>query len=290
MGDLSEYGSALWVFLNFPLIKIGTASITLWTILLNVLLVILFVLISSRIKNWILDTLSKRRGINISNWRAVVTLSYYAILLIGLIGILQTTGLDLSLFTVLTGAIGIGVGFGMQSIFSNFISGIIILLEKPLKLGDRIEVGEVSGNVHSISVRATTIITNDNVSIIIPNSDFITKQVTNWSHSGSSVRISISVAVSYDSDPEMVEKLLLRVADNEPGVLKNPVPKVRLEEFGESGLKFSLLVWTSEYNDRKGALRSLLNFSVLKEFKAQRIQIPFPQRDIHILNKTTEKE
>jgi small-conductance mechanosensitive channel len=290
MGDLSEYGSALWVFLNFPLIKIGTASITLWTILLNVLLVILFILISSRIKNWILDTLSKRRGINISNWRAVVTLSYYAILLIGLIGILQTTGLDLSLFTVLTGAIGIGVGFGMQSIFSNFISGIIILLEKPLKLGDRIEVGEVSGNVHSISVRATTIITNDNVSIIIPNSDFITKQVTNWSHSGSSVRISISVAVSYDSDPEMVEKLLLRVADNEPGVLKNPVPKVRLEEFGESGLKFSLLVWTSEYNDRKGALRSLLNFSVLKEFKAQRIQIPFPQRDIHILNKSTEKE
>lgn len=290
MGDLSEFGSAFWVFLNFPLIKIGTASITLWTILLNVLLVILFVLVSSRVKNWILNTLSKRRGINISNWRAVVTLSYYAILLIGLIGILQTTGLDLSLFTVLTGAIGIGVGFGMQSIFSNFISGIIILLEKPLKLGDRIEVGEVSGNVHSISVRATTIITNDNVSIIIPNSDFITKQVTNWSHSGSSVRISISVAVSYDSDPEIVEKLLLRVADNEPGVLKNPVPKVRLEEFGESGLKFSLLVWTSEYNDRKGALRSLLNFSVLKEFKAQRIQIPFPQRDIHILNKTTEKE
>jgi small-conductance mechanosensitive channel len=212
------------------------------------------------------------------------TLSYYAVLALGLVGILQATGLDLSFFTVLTGAIGIGVGFGMQTVFSNFVSGIIILLEKPIKLGDRIEVGDVSGNILNISVRATTIVTNDNISIIVPNSDFISKQVINWSYSGNRVRTRISVGVAYDSDPTVVERLLLEVAANEPGVLSSPAPKVRLTEFGESGLMFSLLVWTQEYSDRLGALKSLLNFGVLKVFKENNIRIPYPQRDIHILN------
>lgn len=243
-----------------------------------------------RLRNWLLNSLGKRKGFNVGNWRAAITLGYYVLLIIGMIGILQTTGLDLSFFTVLTGAIGIGVGFGLQTIFSNFISGIIILLEKPLKLGDRIEVGDVSGNVHNISVRATTIITNDNVAIIVPNSDFISKQVINWSHAGNNVRLGIPISVAYDSDPELVEKLLLEVADSEPGVLKLPAPKVRLAEFGENGLIFQLLVWTSEYSDRKGALKSVLNFSVLKSFRAAGIRIPFPQREMRIIDNKFEKD
>lgn len=287
MNEITGFAATLWTILNYPIFKLGKSSITTWAILLNLLAIMAFLLLSTKIRNWLLTSVSKRKDLNVSNWRAAITISYYALLVMGLIGILQTTGLDLSFFTVLTGAIGIGIGFGMQTIFSNFISGIVILLEKPLKLGDRIEIGDVSGNVQSISVRATTILTNDNVSIIVPNSDFISKQVINWSHSGNAVRVSISVVVAYDSDPDKVQQLLLQVADSEPGVLKSPAPAVRLIEFGESGLNFSLLVWTTEYNDRKGALRSLLNLGVLKLFKAENIRIPYPQRDVHIFAENT---
>lgn len=290
MDDVTQFSATLWTVLNYPIIKLGKSSITTWAILLNLLAVIAFLLLSTKIRNWLLTSVSKRKDLNESNWRAAITISYYALLVMGLMGILQTTGLDLSFFTVLTGAIGIGIGFGMQTIFANFISGIVILLEKPLKLGDRIEIGDVSGNVQSISVRATTILTNDNVSIIVPNSDFISKQVINWSHSGNVVRVSISVGVAYDSDPEKVQEVLLQVATSEPGVLDSPAPTVRLTEFGESGLNFSLLVWTKAYNDNKGALKSLLNFSVLKSFKAENIRIPYPQRDVHIFaEETTQK-
>lgn len=285
--DLSE---PVWAFLNHPFIVLGQSSITLWVIFFNISFVVAFLFVSAKLKNWLISGLSRRSGLNMSNWRAAITLGYYAFLAIGIVGILQSTGLDLSLFTVLTGAIGIGVGFGMQSIFSNFISGVIILLEKPLKLGDRIEVGDVSGNVQSISVRATTIITNDNVSIIIPNSDFISKQVINWSHSGNNIRMNIPVSVAYQSDPATVQKLLLEVANNEAGVLKQPAPMVQLTAFGESGLSFSLLVWTQDYIDRKGALRSLLNFRILEVFREHKIHMPFPQRDIHVHNvQTIEK-
>lgn len=290
MDDVTQFAATLWTVLNYPIIKLGKSSITTWAILLNLLAVIAFLLLSTKIRNWLLTSVSKRKDLNESNWRAAITISYYALLVMGLMGILQTTGLDLSFFTVLTGAIGIGIGFGMQTIFANFISGIVILLEKPLKLGDRIEIGDVSGNVQSISVRATTILTNDNVSIIVPNSDFISKQVINWSHSGNVVRVSISVGVAYDSDPEKVQEVLLQVATSEPGVLDSPAPTVRLTEFGESGLNFSLLVWTKAYNDNKGALKSLLNFSVLKSFKAENIRIPYPQRDVHIFaEESTQK-
>ena len=284
MIKVEKFATSLWEVLNYPFIVFGKSSLTLWIIFFTIFLLFAFVFSLAEAKNWLIRTLSKKPGFNISNWRTAITLCYYALLFFGIIGILQTTGLDLSLFTILTGAIGIGVGFGMQSIFSNFISGIIILLEKPLKLGDRIEIGSVSGNVQNISMRATTLVTNDNISFIVPNSDFISKQVINWSHSGRDVRISIPVSVAYDSNTEMVEKLLLEVADKVEGVLKSPAPVVRLTEFGDSGLKFSLLVWTQDYSDRAGALKSLLNFGVLKLFREKKINMPFPQRDIHVHN------
>lgn len=290
MDDLQQFAFTLWTYLNYPIITVGKSSITAWAIILNLILILGFIVLSSRLKNWMLGAVSRKEGANTSNWRAAVTLSYYAFIAIGLVGILQTTGLDLSFFTVLTGAIGIGIGFGMQTIFSNFVSGIIILLEKPIKLGDRIEVGDVSGNVLNISVRATTIVTNDNISIIVPNSDFISKQVINWTYSGHRVRTRINVGVAYNTDPELVERLLLKVADDTPGVLKSPEPKVRLSEFGESSLKFSLLVWTQEYADRMGAMKSLLNFGVLKVFRENNIRMPYPQRDIHIHNEETINE
>lgn len=290
MDTLTEFWAPFWAMLNHPFIVLGKSSITLWTVFFNISFILAFLFISAKIKSWLIRTLSRSSGMSVSNWRAAITLSYYAFLAVGLIGILQISGLDLSLFTVLTGAIGIGVGFGMQSIFSNFISGIIILLEKPLQLGDRIDVGDVSGNVQSISARATTIVTNDNVSIIIPNSDFISKQVINWSHSGNCVRIGIQVNIAYDSDFSVVQKLLLQIADDEPGVLKTPKPSVQLADFGDSAIKCILLVWTKEYTDRKGVLKSLLNIRVLELFRAHKIAFPFPQRDIHLHHIATREK
>jgi small-conductance mechanosensitive channel len=287
---LTDLSQSVEKYFNHPIIRVGGSSVTISAIVLNIFLVVLFVIVTARVKNWLLDALTKKSGSSHTNWRAAVTLAYYALLGIGLVAIVQSSGLDLSIFTVLTGAVGIGVGFGMQTIFSNFVSGIIILLEKPLRIGDRIEVGDVSGNVQNISVRATTIITNDNVSIIVPNSDFISKQVINWTSSGHRVRISVSVGVPYDTDPDLVERVLLEVAAKETGVLKTPEPKVRLVEFADNSLRFSLLVWTHEFADRMGALKSLLNFGILRGFREHNISLPYPHREIRILNDDSQKE
>jgi potassium efflux system protein len=131
MEKLTEFLAPFWAMLNHPFIIIGKSSITLWAVFSNLAFILAFLFVSAKTKSWLIKTLSRTSGMSVSNWRAAITLSYYAFLGIGLVTILQASGLDLSLFTVLTGAIGIGVGFGMQSIFSNFISGIIILLEKP---------------------------------------------------------------------------------------------------------------------------------------------------------------
>lgn len=282
MSEWQEFIVGLWAYLQLPIIKIGKSEVSSWSILSTLLLLVLLFYGLTKFKYYILKKLSTRQVDNIGNWRAVITLGHYLMVCIGLVTILQSSGLDLSMFTMLTGAIGIGIGFGMQTIVSNFVSGIILLLEKPLKLGDRIEVGAVAGNVHNIGVRATTIMTNDHVAVIVPNSDFISKTVINWSYYGNIVRLSLKVSVSYDSDPREVESLLLQVANEIDVILKDPQPSVRLAEFGESGLKFNLMIWTHEYADRHGALRSLVNFSIWEKFNARKIRFPYPQMDVHL--------
>ncbi len=177
---------------------------------------------------------------------------------------------------------GIGIGFGLQNITNNFVSGLIILFERPIKVGDRIEVGNVAGDVVNISARATTVVTNDNIAIIVPNSEFTSSTVINWSYTDRDVRFNIPVGVSYSSDPEVVGKLLLEVAHDHAGVLKEPKPDVLFEEFGESSLNFVLRVWTRDYTTRPGVFKSELNYRISKKFKEHGIEIPFPQRDIHI--------
>jgi small-conductance mechanosensitive channel len=195
---------------------------------------------------------------------------------------MQTVGIDLSTVTVLAGALGIGVGFGLQTITNNLVSGLILLFERPIKIGDRIEVGNVTGNVVDISARATTVITNDNIAIIIPNAEFIGSKVTNWSYTTRDIRFNFPVKVSYREDPEVVRKLLLEVADNHPGVLKDRKSDVLFQDFGDSSLQFTLRVWTRDYTDRPGVLRSELNYAISRKFREHGIEVPYPQRDIHI--------
>jgi small-conductance mechanosensitive channel len=212
------------------------------------------------------------------------TIFRYVLMVIGFMLILQFLGVDLSGFTIIASALGVGVGFGLQNITNNFVSGIIILFERPIKIGDRIEVGDVTGDVVKISMRSTTILTNDNITIIVPNSDFISSTVINWSHTDRNVRFNIPVGVSYKSDPESVKNILMEVAENNEGVLKNPAPDVLLNDYGDSSINFTLRVWTSTYITQPSVLKSQLYYSTFKKFKEHSIEIPFPQRDIHVKN------
>ena len=201
---------------------------------------------------------------------------------IGLFVIIQTAGIDLSALGFIAGALGVGIGFGLQGITNNFISGLIILFERPVKVGDRIDVGDISGDVVRIAARATTVVTNDNISIIIPNSEFINSRVINWSHNDRRIRFNYTVGVSYDEHPRIVRKLLLEVAKENNAVLKHPPPDVLFREFGDNALVFNLRVWTYEYTDRPNVLRSQLYYAIFKKFDDNNIQIPYPQRFLHM--------
>ncbi|RQW84458.1 MAG: mechanosensitive ion channel family protein [Geobacter sp.] len=274
--------------LSFTLLKIGSMQLTLWTLIYLVVLIFLLFYLSGKLKNLVADNLLARRNIDIGVRQAMATILRYLIIAIGFIIILQTAGIDLTALNVLAGAVGIGVGFGLQNIVSNFISGLIILFERPIKIGDRIEVGNIEGDVIQIKGRSTTVVTNDNIAIIIPNSSFITQNVVNWSHTGKMVRFKVPIGVSFDSDVRLVEKLLLEAGDETPDVLKDPRPGVRFMEFGESALLFELRVWSTSLVQKKGLLISSLNFIIIEKFRKHGIVMPFPQRDLHIRSSPVE--
>lgn len=269
-------------FLDIPLFSAGKSSITIWTLVWLVILALLMFSLTRWLTLWVVTRLLARSKIELGVRLAVGTIIRYVVIIVGMIVILQTLGIDLSALTILTGALGVGVGFGLQHITNNLVSGIILLFERPIKVGDRIEVGGVLGDVVRISPRATIIVTNDNITVIVPNSEFITGRVTNWSYIDRDVRFHIPVAVSYHSDPEEVRRLLLAVAGAHPGVLKQPEPDALFQEFGDSSLKFVLRVWTRDYITTQGVLRSELNFAISRMFKEHGIEIPFPQQDLHI--------
>jgi len=269
-------------WLNIPLFESRGTTVTLWMVVYLVVLFVLLLWLTKKLKNWIVLTLLAKSRIDIGIRQATGSIVRYLIIAVGFVIILQTVGIDLSTVTVLAGALGIGIGFGLQTITNNLVSGLILLFARPIKIGDRIEVGQVTGDVVNISVRATTVITNDNIAIIIPNSEFISSKVTNWSYTTRDVRFNFPVGVSYREDPEVVRKLLLEVAASHPGVLKDLKPDVLFQEFGDSSLNFILRVWTREYTNRPGVLRSELNYAISRKFREHGIEIPYPQRDIHI--------
>jgi small-conductance mechanosensitive channel len=271
-------------WLNYPLFRLGESVFTLGTLLYLVLTLYLLFFLSEKLRQLIVRKILRRSAISINAKQTIGSVIKYFLLIIGLLVILQSTGLDLSTLGLIAGALGVGIGFGLQNITSNFISGIIILFEKPVKVGDRIEVGKITGNIIRISARATTVVTNDNIAIIIPNSYFINDKVTNWSHNDRNVRFNFPIHVSYKEDPQKIKKLLLEVAMENDGVLKHPKPDVLFENYGESSLEFNLRIWTSKYSDNPNVLKSELYYSIFMKFKEYNVLIPYPQRDIHLIS------
>jgi len=288
MDTLRDVLAQIREFLEIPLVKLGGAPVTLWAILQLVVLVVLLFYLSGKLRTWIVEQFLTRTRMEMGARQATGSIIRYTVIAIGFIVILQTAGIDLTALNVLAGAVGIGVGFGLQNIVNNFVSGIIILFERPIKVGDRIVVGAVEGDVVHIGGRSTTVVTNDNITIIVPNSKFITEDVVNWSHNERMVRFRIPVSVAYGSDVQQVERLLLEVAANNPDVLEKPTPGVRLMEFGDSGLNFELRVWSTTLIHRRGLLTSTINYAIYKAFVAKGIEIPYPRRDVHIIRSGPE--
>lgn len=242
----------------------------------------------SAFKRFLYNRYLSRIGVNPALQYAIAQICGYIALVIGVFIVLQNAGIDLSSLTIFAGALGVGIGIGLQNVTSNFISGLIVLLERPIKIGDRVEVDKVAGRITAIHARSTTVLTNDNINIIVPNSHFIEKPVTNWTHADKNVRFFVSVGVAYGSDVEKVRELLLEVAKEHPAALKNPEPGVFFSGFGDSSLNFELGVWSAEMSDHPRRFRSDLNFGIERKLREAGIEIPFPQRDVHIKSAPSE--
>ncbi len=245
--------------------------------------IIVIALLARGARRLLLNYILNKTPMDLSVRHAVATFSQYLIVTVGFLLLLQSAAeVDLTMLGLVAAAVGVGVGFGLQNIANNFISGIFILFERPIKVGDRIEVGEVHGHVVRIAARATTVRTNDNIDIIIPNSSFTSFNVINWSHGDQKVRFRVPVAVAYGSDARLVERLLLEVAHENENVLKEPSPRVVFWAFGDSALEFQLRVWTTRMLHRRGVFFGQLNLAIYEKFQQHGIRIPFPQRDLHL--------
>lgn len=288
MDTLNEILASARNALELPILKMGSSPVTLWTILQLAVLGALLFYLSGKFRTWVTERFLVKTKMELGARQATGSIVRYALIAIGLAVILQTAGIDLTALNVLAGAVGLGLGFGLQNIVNNFISGVIILFERPIKVGDRVVVGNVEGDVVHIGGRSTTVVSNDNISIIVPNSKFITENVVNWSHNDRKVRFRIPVSVAYDTDIALVEQLLLEVANANPDVLETPPPGVRLMEFGDSGLGFELRVWSTSLIHRRGLLTSAVNSAIYRSFTEHGIKIPYPRRDIRILQNGTE--
>ena len=206
----------------------------------------------------------------------------YTMIAVGFYVAFQLVGVDLSSLAIIAASLGVGIGFGLQNIINNLVSGIIILAERPISIGDRIEVAGVAGRVTKIQLRSTTVVTNDNITMIVPNADFISNTVTNWSHGDPKVRIRVPVGVAYGSDLKLLQGLLLEAAAEHPKALGDPSPVVLFTEFGDNSLNFELGVWTQEMTATPIHFTSEMNFIIEQKLRDNDIEIPFPQRDLHI--------
>jgi small-conductance mechanosensitive channel len=257
-------------------------TLSLFQIFLLIALLIGVFWFSSRTKRFLFNRFLAKSGLDRSLQYAIAQIVSNIVLIVGIFIVLDNAGIHLGALTVFAGAVGVGVGFGLQNIASNFISGLVILAERPITVGDRVEVAGIVGQVQHIRARSTVIVTNDNITMIVPNSKFIDSPVTNWTYGDPRVRFRIPVGVAYNSDIAKVRAALVAAGKENPHTLSDPEPSVYLEKFGENAIEFELVVWSSEMSYRPRRYRSDLNFAIEKNLREAGIELAFPQRDLHI--------
>jgi potassium efflux system protein len=220
---------------------------------------------------------------------AISKVTYYVLLVLVFLAALVNAGMELNKFTLITGALGVGVGFGLQNIINNFVSGLILLFERPIRIGDTVEMKGVVGRVKRIGARSSTIHTFQDAEVIVPNSDLISKEVINWTLSSVRRRVDIPVGVAYGTDPERMLSLLIDVASSHPGVIQSPKPEAYFLGFGDSALNFEVRCWT--YQEDWFRLKSDAAVSLMRALREANIEVPFPQRELHIrrIERSAEK-
>lgn len=269
-------------------IQIGSMSLSLLGFIYAAL-VLLFTHAAIRIwRRFLRKQILVDSGIELGLQESIATVTTYLFWALGILVALNVMGLSTTSIAVAFGALSLGLGFGLQNIFNNFISGLILLFERPVQVGDVVQVNDVWGTVMKITVRSTVVQTFDNASLIIPNSDMISNQVTNWSFKDPRLRRTITVGVAYGSDIGLVRETLLEVARGHHKVLKIPRPDVLFEDFGDSALIFKLRLW-STINDFIKA-ETDIRFEIDRLFRERKIEIPFPQQDIHVRSVQTETQ
>ena len=282
-----KYLEMFWGLLTTPFIELKGSPISAAMVLLT--LVSLYVVYKA---SYLLESLVKKaitsKSIDHGLKVAIGKFTRYTSMTVGVIVTLETAGISLSSLAAIGAVLMVGIGFGLQNITQNFISGIIILLERPIKIGDWVEVGDITGIVTEIGARSTVVQTRDELSIIVPNSQFISEQVVNQSHIGDFMRQHVRVGVAYGSPVELVKKILLKVAYQHSEVLRDPAPFVMFENFGDSALEFDLRVFVKNFKTMEMTL-SDLRFAIDKEFRDEGITIPFPQRVLHFPSTSPEQ-
>ncbi len=268
--------------LNKPYFQIGDFAVTPITLVKALIYLLLIGLIARFFTRFLHRQILSRTNLDEGQQYTIRRVTQYVILLIGLVIGLEAVGLNLASLAVFGGALGIGIGFGLQETANNFIAGLILLIERPVKVGDRVEVSNVDGQVVRIGARATWVRTNDNIVIVIPNSAFVTKEVINWTANDRTIRFLVPFGVSYKSDPDQVRDVVLQVARQSPDVLNDPPPDVIFTGFGDSSIDFELRVWTTTQIHRRPVIRSDVYFELFRAFRENGIEIPFPQRDLHL--------
>ena len=279
--NLTEIFAAIAKVFNITLFELNKTPVTISSILMFFIVIGIFILISRLLNKSMISKILSRLKIDEATRYNMLRVIHYIIMIIGAIVAFQFIGIDLSGLAVIFGLLSVGIGFGLQNVTSNFISGLILLFERPIVIGDRITVGDTEGDVLEIKIRSTTIQTLNNITIIVPNSEFISSNVINWSHGDPKIRLDIAVGVSYNSDVDAVLKSLHEVAEEHPKVLKNPQHDVLFRDFGDSAWNMMLRVWVGTPKNHH-IVRSELNIAIVNKFRKYGVEIPFPQRDLHV--------
>ncbi len=269
----------IWSYLTFRFVDSPTLKVSTARLVLGMALLVVALFLSVKLSSLLERRISKRTHIDPGLRYTIARLLRYLLVVVGILAVLKGAfELDLTSVAVVFTALSVGIGFGLQSIAADIASGFILLFERPIRVGDRITIGDDEGDVQSIKLRTTIIYTNDRIAIIVPNSRLVSQRVINWSYGDPRARIAIPISVATTSDVSLVTETLLLAAEDVENVLSDPPPKVQLLKFGDYSLDFRLLVWTREPS-RHPQIRSDVNYRIERLFRERGIKIPYPTQE-----------